>query len=72
MRYYLLLLLCLALPFYDYAQTPHIDYTVATDGSGDFTTLTAAIQALPMYTYERVVIFIKKGVYNEKIRIEQV
>ncbi len=71
MRYYLLLLLCLALPFYDYAQTPHIDYTVATDGSGDFTTLTAAIQALPMYTYERVVIFIKKGVYNEKIRIEQ-
>lgn len=49
----------------------YVDITVAADGSGDFTTLTAAVQALPMYTYERVVVFIKKGVYQEKIRIEQ-
>ena len=42
---------------------------VAKDGSGDFTTISQAIEALPMFNYERVVIFIKNGVYNEKLRI---
>jgi pectinesterase len=45
--------------------------TVAKDGSGDFTTITAAMESLPMFTYERVVIYIKNGVYNEKFRITQ-
>ena len=44
---------------------------VAKDGSGDFTTLTQAISSLPMFNYQRVVIFIKNGVYNEKVRITQ-
>ncbi len=44
---------------------------VASDGSGDFRTVTQAIDALPMFNYERVVIFIRNGVYNEKIRITQ-
>ncbi|MCK9208348.1 MAG: pectinesterase family protein [Salinivirgaceae bacterium] len=44
---------------------------VAKDGSGDFTTIQRAIESLPMYCYERVVIFVKKGVYNEKIRIDR-
>lgn len=44
---------------------------VAKDGSGEFTTITAAINSLPMYNYQRVVIFIKNGVYREKLRIAQ-
>ena len=44
---------------------------VAQDGSGDFRTLTEAVESLPMFNYERVTINIKDGVYNEKIRIEQ-
>jgi len=45
--------------------------TVATDGSGDYKTISAAINALPMFNYERAVIYVKNGVYNEKIRIDQ-
>ena len=44
---------------------------VDPDGKGDFKTITAAIASLPMFNYERTVIFIKNGVYNEKIKIEQ-
>ena len=44
---------------------------VAKDGSGDFKTITEAISSLPMFNYQRVVIYIKNGVYDEKIRISQ-
>ncbi len=44
---------------------------VAQDGSGDFKTITGAVNSLPMFNYERTVIYIKNGIYNEKIRIEQ-
>ncbi len=44
---------------------------VAKDGSGDFKTITEAINSLPMFNYQRVVIYIKNGVYNEKLRISQ-
>ncbi len=44
---------------------------VAKDGSGDYGTITAAINSLPMFNYQRVIIFIKNGVYDEKIRITQ-
>jgi pectinesterase len=49
---------------------PHY-IVVAKDGSGDFKTITAAIDTLPMFNYERVTVFIKNGVYDEKIRIDQ-
>ena len=45
--------------------------TVSQDDSGDFKTITAAIQSLPFLNYRRTVIFIKNGVYKEKIRIDQ-
>lgn len=45
--------------------------TVAQDGSGDFLTITEAINSLPMFNYERTIIFIKNGIYNEKFRIDQ-
>jgi len=49
----------------------YADCVVAQDGSGDYLTITEAIEALPMYQYERFVILVKNGTYNEKIRIEQ-
>lgn len=54
-----------AFPFYSHR------IVVAKDGSGDFTTITAAINSLPMFNYQRVVIFVKDGVYKEKLRINR-
>ncbi|MEJ2634919.1 MAG: pectinesterase family protein [Calditrichia bacterium] len=44
---------------------------VDKNGNGDYETLSKAIASLPMFNYQRVTIFIKPGIYNEKIRIEQ-
>ena len=52
-------------------SAPPADMVVDQNGHGDFTTITAAIDALPMYPYQRTVIYIKNGVYEEKVRIEQ-
>ncbi len=43
------------------------DYVVAQDGSGDFTSIQAAINACP--DNERKFIFVKNGTYQEKIMI---
>lgn len=45
--------------------------TVDKSGHGDFKTIQEAIESLPMYCYDRVTIYIKNGVYNEKIRINR-
>ena len=50
---------------------PYADVVVAKDGSGDFRTITEAIDKLPSDINERVVVYIKNGVYNEKFRIKQ-
>nr|WP_319397720.1 pectinesterase family protein [uncultured Carboxylicivirga sp.] len=47
------------------------DITVAADGSGDYTTLTEAINNLPYYNYQRMTIYVKNGIYNEKIKLKQ-
>jgi len=44
---------------------------VAKNNPEAFTTITDAIHSLPMYCYERVVIYIRNGVYNEKIKINR-
>lgn len=49
----------------------YYNIVVAKDGSGDYENITEAIESLPMYCYARVTIFIKNGVYNEKIRINR-
>jgi pectinesterase len=46
------------------------DRVVAADGSGDFRTIQAALDALPRDRRERQVILIKDGEYREKIRID--
>ncbi|MFD3000683.1 pectinesterase family protein [Pontibacter toksunensis] len=40
---------------------------VALDGSGDYTSIQAAVDAVRAFPLERVEIFIRKGVYREKI-----
>ncbi len=45
------------------------DLTVAADGSGDVRTVSEAIGRVPENNQKRFVIFIKKGVYDEQIRI---
>ena len=48
---------------------PAKEITVAQDGSGDFTTIQAAINAVRDLGQWRVKIFIKKGTYHEKLVI---
>lgn len=43
--------------------------TVAQDGSGDYKTIQGAVNAVRDLSQERVIIYIKKGVYNEKLVI---
>ncbi|MBX5439141.1 MAG: pectin esterase [Thermoflavifilum sp.] len=45
------------------------DYVVAQDGSGHFSSIQAAVEACKSFPYERIRIFIKKGVYREKVCI---
>ena len=44
---------------------------VAKDGTGDFTTIQDALNSLPTKNQNPYTIFIKDGIYNEKIFIEQ-
>ena len=46
------------------------DLTVASDGSGDFKTIQEAINSVPRTNDQRTIIFIKDGVYHEKVRID--
>lgn len=49
---------------------PKPDLTVAADGSGDFKTVQAAAASIPKANRERIVVFIKDGVYREKVRVD--
>lgn len=65
------LLLCLLLisGSLSYAQSSQKKLTVAKDGSGDFTTIQAAVNAVRDLGQWRVTILIKKGIYQEKLMI---
>jgi len=43
------------------------DFTVAADGSGNFKTVQEAINAVPDFRNKTTIIFIKKGIYKEKL-----
>ena len=45
----------------------HYDFTVAKDGSGDFQSVQQAIDAVPDFRKNQTTIFIKKGIYKEKL-----
>jgi pectinesterase len=46
-------------------------FIVAQDGSGDFTKIQDAINASPSFPYEKVTVFIKNGIYTEKVRVPE-
>ncbi len=46
------------------------DAVVAADGRGDFRTIQAAVDAIPAGNRERRIIFIRNGVYPEKVRVD--
>src|SRR3954467_6401012 len=47
------------------------DLVVAQDGSGNFTSVQAAVDSLPKDNAERMIIFIRNGTYREHLRIER-
>ena len=47
------------------------DYVVAKDGSGNFTTIQQALNAISSIDGKRHIVFVKNGVYNEKLFIEK-
>lgn len=58
----------LVLPAYSHRHSAIIpDFVVAKDGSGDFTTVQEAINAVPDLRKNRTTIFIKAGTYKEKL-----
>ena len=44
--------------------------TVAQDGTGDYTKVQDAFNAIPVNNKDAVTVFIKKGVYKEKLRLD--
>jgi pectinesterase len=52
-------------------QTLPADIVVAQDGSGNFSTVQKALESIPRDNKERVVILIKPGIYEEKVRIDK-
>ena len=51
------------------AQGIQYKMVVAKDGSGDFTTIQGAIDATKSFPDKRITIYIKNGVYHEKVRV---
>ena len=43
--------------------------TVAPDGSGDYTSIQAAIDDCKSFPDQRITVFVKNGVYQEKVTI---
>src|SRR5207253_11269690 len=52
------------------ADLPKPDIVVASDGTGDFKTIQAAVESIPPKNRERVIVLIKDGTYHEKIRVD--
>ncbi|CAL5001815.1 unnamed protein product [Urochloa decumbens] len=48
-----------------------VDAVVAQDGSGNFTTVSAAVEAAPSESAARYVIYVKKGVYKETVDVKK-
>ncbi len=46
------------------------DITVAADGTGDFKTVQEAVASIPRENRERRFVFVKDGVYREKVRVD--
>ena len=65
-----ILFLLIALPTTFFASGRQVTITVAQDGSGNYTTVQAAFDAVPLNNRKPVIIFIKKGSYKEKLHLD--
>jgi pectinesterase len=63
-------LLLVVLLFHSFVSAAQTKRTVAQDGSGDFKTVQAALDAVPVKNKKPVTIFIKNGIYKEKIFLD--
>ncbi|MCF7803303.1 MAG: pectin esterase [Candidatus Marinimicrobia bacterium] len=61
------LTICLVFASAIIGQENQYDFVVAKDGSGDFTTVQGAIDAVPDFRKNETTIYIKTGVYKEKL-----
>ncbi|XVE70787.1 hypothetical protein DITRI_Ditri10aG0098700 [Diplodiscus trichospermus] len=52
-------------------ENPKPDLTVAQDGSGDFRTISQAVELIPKKNKSRFVIYVKEGVYLENVIIDK-
>ena len=68
-RFKLFMLFLLSCTLLSAAEKPKQLLIVAQDGSGDYTTIQEAIYAIRDYTPVPITVFIKNGVYNEKLII---
>ncbi|HSC54799.1 MAG TPA: pectinesterase family protein [Phnomibacter sp.] len=68
---FLLLFICSHQLFAQSAPSPQHKYvfTVAKDGSGDYKFIQDAIDAMRAFPLSRITLYIKNGVYNEKIEL---
>jgi pectinesterase len=64
---FLLFILCLVLIISPAEASKKYDFIVAKDGSGNFRTVQEAINAVPDFRKKETTVFIKKGVYKEKL-----
>jgi pectinesterase len=56
---------------YNLKQKDDFNKTVALDGSGDYKSIQEAIDDCKSFPYERITIFIKNGIYKEKIKVNE-
>ena len=65
---FLLVLVMILISFGIFAQYA-IEMTVAQDGSGNFRSIQKAIDSCKAFPDKRITIFVKNGIYNEKIHV---
>ncbi|XP_016515991.2 putative pectinesterase/pectinesterase inhibitor 12 [Nicotiana tabacum] len=53
----------------DYEPNDEVAFTVAADGTGNFSTITEAIDFAPNNSDDRIFIYVKEGVYQENVEI---
>ncbi len=69
-RFKLILLLLLMVVLASEASASYeTKITVASDGSGDYTSLQEAIYSTKSFPDKRITIYLKKGVYEEKVKV---
>jgi pectinesterase len=68
-KYFLLLSVYTLLSVSSLMAQDKMKITVALDGSGDFTTIQAAIESCKSFPDARITVFVKNGIYHEKVVI---